>query len=326
MPWRVRVRTHRVHPQPSSAWMQADRAVLVGAHDGRHAPARARRASTVPGGRRCCRCRPRSRRAGAERWSSAGSPGRRCRGGRPSGRRPARGRAAGDVALGVGGEQHRDPRRLRRVTSALSFGLPPARSRRARRRPQDREAQGADVIVSPAAGAWSAGAARGQRALDGASPSRRRRRRPAAGGTRRSPRRGALVVGLGVGEHQRVEPLDAGLLEAPRIGPSGGPVSTSTRRRRAGSASRRPGRRRGTRRAARRAAGGAARRAARRDRPPCRGGERDRRAPSRRASTPPGRWPHRRSASATAPDQRRPGGEDHGRAGWTSIVETGGPP
>ena len=120
------------------------------------------------------------------------------------------------VALRVGGQQHgRDPAALSRVTSALSLGLPVGQPRgRARRRPQDVEAQARRPRSSPPrAGAWmrraALGSARCTRDGQPAPPSTTSRGWYAAmtGGRR------ALVVGLRVREHQRVEPLDAGLLE-----------------------------------------------------------------------------------------------------------------
>ena len=189
---------------------------------------------------------------------------------RPRAGRPARGRSGcrSGRRPAAGGGGHRTSNR-----SAAERDHLPGRGRRCSRR----------AASAPRSARWTG---------DGqpAPPSTTSRGAERA----RSPRRRALVVGLGVGQHQRVQPLDAGLLQACRIGPSGGPVSTSTACRRAGSASRRPGRRRGTRRRARRGR--------RRGAAPCRGARSDERAAAtRRAAARP-----RAAGAAASPARRRP--------------------
>ena len=138
------------------------------------------------------------------------------------------------------------------ATTARSFGSPSGRhprggagghSTRKRNEPTRSDLARARGSRRPA----GARERRGQPALD--------RRRPARAAVEHEPRavrgdhrqRHALVVGLGMGEHQHVEPLDARVGEAAQDRPAGRPgVDEHRARRRAAAASRLPDRRRGT--------------------------------------------------------------------------------
>ena len=272
--------------------------------------ARAPRGSAASGGRRCCRGRPRcAANAGRVRASSAGRPGsslpwwatlRTSTGGSCE--------RAGDVGLGVGGEQHVEARRRWRSPRRRGrWGRPRGASRAGA---AAATAAGGGCRRARAAGpacAATAGVRRGSAALASACSSRRRRRGPAAGGTLRSDRRPppSWSAWAWVSD-ERVEALDARLPQAREDGPPGGPVSNRIARRRAGAASRRPGRCRGRRREARRAGGGRARCRARARRRP----RRSRRSGHQRAARHAGRAgatsrpPRPRSAATPGPRAR----------------------
>ena len=309
----VRTRTSRsaLQPHPAPEDVKAHRAVAVGAHDRRDRAAQRGHACPARDGRRCCGGRPRSRRsADAAGASSAGSPGSAL----PwwatfsaSTRREVERPVTSDSASAVRSSENAPT--SARATTARSFGSPAAApcgggGHRTRRRMPP------SATTSPARGTTRAR----RRPPRGCGSARWTARRPAGPAVDHEPRSVAprarasaapswsAWAWVSTSASSRLTPR---LGSRARIGPSGRPgVHQHRGRRRAASASRRPGRCPGTRRRARPRAGGG-RPAAARARP--------RRRPRPRARPRPAAAIRRGAAAARAPPRRPRAGRSRQR-------------